>query len=75
MYSLVIAQDNAGKTVIDVLDGIRETDEFKSAMKYGFSETSCLVTLDEKFISCSDRPATVVAAGQQMVIYPSFAGG
>lgn len=75
MYSITISSEDAGKTIGDILAHVQHTDEFKQKLGSEYSQTSCLVALDDMIIPYPDLDITTVQAGQSIKLFHLMGGG
>ena len=75
MYSITILPNDAGKTLEEVLEKAIKTDDFERRLGTQYSETSCILTLDEKIVSYPDFKSTKVQTGQSLRIFQLACGG
>jgi hypothetical protein len=75
MYSIIVTDCCAGKTVREMLSAVMETDSFKQKHGSIFTETSCIVTLDERVVIYTALDDTIVSTGQSIKVYPLGHGG
>ena len=74
MYSFTIAEEHAGKSILEIITYLQETDDFKCKLGV-FTETSCIVSLDGKIIIYPAFSSTIVYSGQLLKFLPLVAGG
>jgi hypothetical protein len=74
MYSLTITEEYAGKTMLEIITSLKDTDGFKSKLGL-FTETSCIVSVDDEIIVFPALRSTIACGGQLLKIFPLFSGG
>jgi hypothetical protein len=74
MYSLTITEEHTGKTILEIIAHVKDTDDFKRKLGM-FTETSCIVSLDGKIIVYPALCSTIVYAGQMLKVFPLTSGG
>jgi len=75
MYSITVPEPNSGKTLLEFLEVIAETDGFLQKFAAGFRQESCIVMLDNKIIPSPAQSSTIVNAGQSVKVFPLVFGG
>ena len=75
MYSTLVPEWSSGKTLKEFLSTIAETDDFVQVHGSGYSESSCIVVLEDRVIASTAQSNTIVNTGQSVKIFPMVHGG
>ena len=75
MYSTTIVEEYSGMTLLEIISTLKNTDAFKSKMGSAFTETTCLVTLDDEIFAYPSLGSTIARTGQLMKVIPLVSGG
>lgn len=75
MFSLVVSDEYAGKTLFEMISIFRDSDCLKQKLGHEYTETSCIVTLDGEIIVYTSFDSIKLNAGQLIKIFPLTSGG